>query len=114
MRSGLDAEVDRALGTLVTVAPRDRAETGTLDVSDGTVFIGARRRPDGRVLWAAYSVASPRYLGVWRTTVAVLSIATILLGVCAIAAPSRGRSMTAHGSSDRGCSTWAPPRTAWR
>jgi signal transduction histidine kinase len=86
IRSGLDPEVDRALGTLVTVAPRDRAETGSLDVEGGTVFIGARRHPDGRVLWAAYSVASPRHLAVWRTTVAVLAAATILLAACALAA----------------------------
>ena len=93
IQSGVSREVDRALGTLAAVALEDRAEIGTIDVDGGTVFLGARRRADGRVLWAAYTVLAPKFLGVWRTTVTVLTSATVLLGALA---------MTAVASATRG------------
>jgi signal transduction histidine kinase len=86
IQSGVSREVDRALSTLAVVARADSAEIGTIDVDDGTVFLGARRRADGRVLWAAYTVLVPKFLGMWRTTVMVLTSATVLLGVLAMIA----------------------------
>ncbi|MEO5727009.1 MAG: hypothetical protein ABIV93_08430, partial [Byssovorax sp.] len=86
IQSGVSREVDHAVSTLAVVARADRAEIGTIDVDDGTVFLGARRRADGRVLWAAYTVLVPKFLGMWRTTVTVLSSATVLLGTIAMIA----------------------------
>src|SRR5512132_515806 len=86
IRSGVSRDVDLALSTLAAVARSDRAEIGSIDVEDGTVFLGARRRDDGRVLWAAYTVLVPKFLGMWRTTVMVLSSATVLLGTIAMIA----------------------------
>ena len=86
IQSGVSRDVDRALGTLAAVARADRAEIGTIDDDDGTVFLGARRRADGRVLWAAYTVRVPKFLGMWRTTVTVLTSATVLLGTIAMIA----------------------------
>jgi signal transduction histidine kinase len=86
IQSGVSRDVDLALSTLAAVARADRAEIGTIDVDDGTVFVGARRRADGRVLWAAYTVLVPKFLGTWRTTVTVLTSATVLLGTIAMIA----------------------------
>jgi signal transduction histidine kinase len=86
IRSDISREVDRALETLAAVAPSDRAELGALEVDDGTVFIGARRRADGRLMWAAYSVTVPKFLNTWRLTVVVLAAATVLLGALALVA----------------------------
>jgi signal transduction histidine kinase len=86
IRSGISLEVDRALSTLAAVAPEDRAEVGSIEVDGGTVFMGARRRADGRLMWAAYSVTVPRLLGTWRVTLTVLTSATVLLGVIAMIA----------------------------
>lgn len=84
--SGISHEVDRVLETLVAVAPLDRAEVGSIEVDGGTVFAGARRRPDGRLIWAAYTVTMSRLLGTWRVTLTVLTSATVLLGVIAMVA----------------------------
>jgi signal transduction histidine kinase len=86
IQSGVSRDVDRALETLSSVARTDRAEMGTIDVDDGTVFLGARRRADGRVLWIAYTVLAPKFLGMWRTTVTVLTSVTVLLGTLAMIA----------------------------
>jgi signal transduction histidine kinase len=86
VRTGLDVEVDRALGPLIAVAPMDRSEVGSVEVEGGTVFFGAQRRTDGRTLWLAYTVTEPRLLGTWRTTLAELASATVLLGVIAMIA----------------------------
>jgi signal transduction histidine kinase len=84
--SGISQEVDRALNTLAAVAPEDRAEVGSIEMDGGTVFTGARRRADGRLIWAAYSVSAPKLLGTWRIILPVLTSATVLLGVIAMVA----------------------------
>jgi len=84
IRSGISSEADRALSTLAAVAPRNRAEVGSLDVEEGTLFLGARRRPDGRLLWAAYTVSMSKLLTTWRLLVGLLTTATVLLGVIAL------------------------------
>jgi len=83
VRSGLDGAVDRALETLVAVATA-RDEVVSTESEGGTVFLGARRRGDGRVVWVAYPVSAPKWLGAWRTTVTVLTSATVLVGILAI------------------------------
>lgn len=85
VRSGLNRDVDRALATLAAVAGEEHGEAGSLDIDDGTVFFGARRRADGRAVWAAYSVAS-RPAGPFRLLFVVLASATVLLGLIATVA----------------------------
>jgi signal transduction histidine kinase len=96
--SGISPDVDRglaevaALAALAAKAPpsadaaQDRVEVSSVDVEEGTVFMGARRRADGRLLWAAYTVAMSKILATWRVTVAVLTSATVLLALIAMIA----------------------------
>ncbi|MDI1431359.1 sensor histidine kinase [Polyangium sorediatum] len=84
IRSGLSGEADRALSTLAAVAPRDRAEVGALDVEEGTLFLGARRSADGRLLWVAYTVSMSKLVGTWRLIAGLLTSATVLLGGIAL------------------------------
>src|SRR4051812_35855193 len=84
IQSGISPEVNRVLATVAAVAPQDRAEVVSLDVGEGTVFIGAQRRADGRLLWAAYTVSMGKLLGPWRTTVKVLTATTALLAIIAL------------------------------
>src|SRR5262245_25233303 len=80
IQSGISTDVDRVLATVTAVAPADRAEVVSLDVDEGTVFVGAQRRADGRVVWAAYTVSMGKFLSQWRLIVIVLTCATVLLG----------------------------------
>ncbi|EYF03802.1 sensor histidine kinase [Chondromyces apiculatus] len=87
LRAGLTPEVDQALNTLVTTAAGEGTvfkEVEGAEGKDGTIMLGARRRPDGRLMWAAYSVGPPRFADTWRQTVIVLSLATVLLGAIAL------------------------------
>src|SRR4051812_35820792 len=93
VQSGISPEVDRVLATVAAVATEDRAEVVSIGVDSGTVFIGAQRRADGRLLWAAYTVTLSKLLGTWRLIVTVLTSATVLLGVialCAVLGTTRG------------------------
>lgn len=86
LQTGVSPDIDRAVATLVAVAGVERAESASVDVPGGTVFIGARSRDDGRVAWIAYPVSTPKFLGAWRTTVTVLTTTTLLLGLIAVIA----------------------------
>jgi signal transduction histidine kinase len=86
VHSGVSAEVDRALASLVGAAREDAASVESVEGEGGTLFLGARRRADGRAVWAVYGVVAPKFLGIWRATVAILTIATVLLGAIAILA----------------------------
>src|SRR5262249_45526945 len=63
IETGISPEVDRAVSTLVAVAPSDRAEIATVDVQGGTIFLGARRRaPASGIAWVAYMVSTPKFI----------------------------------------------------
>jgi signal transduction histidine kinase len=86
IRTGISADADATLSTLAAVAPHERPGVASIEAEGGTVFLAARARVDERTAWAAYTVAAPRFLGAWRSTVLVLTLATVLLAVIALAA----------------------------